>query len=92
MSENVVSKEVCNEKHNTIKDKFDVQDKRLNDHSNRLNTVEDAVIRLTLLYEQAKKRDVFDKILTVSVFVMCLVLLGIVLGPEITGKMINGIK
>lgn len=92
MSENVVSKDLCKEKHDATKEKFDTQDRRLNDHSTRISTVEDAVIRLTLLVEQSKNRDIFDKILTICVLIMCIVLLGVVFGPEIAGKMLGGIK
>lgn len=88
----VVNEKFCEERHRSLKEKEDVQDKRLNDHSTRISTVEDAVVRLTFLVEQSKKRDIFDKILTICVFVMCMVLLGIVLGPEITGKMLGGLK
>lgn len=92
MSENAVNKDFCEERHRAVKDRDDVQDNRLNDHSKRIGTVEDAVVRLTFLVEQAKKRDIFDKILTICVFVTCLILAAIVLGPEVTRKMIGGIR
>lgn len=92
MAENVVSKDVCDEKHEALKEKMSIQDKCLNEHSTRIGTVEDAVLKLTILVEQSKKRDIFDKILTLCVFVMCMILAAVVLGPEITGKMIGGIR
>lgn len=87
-----VNKEFCNERHKSIDDKDRVAENRLNDHAGRIKSVEQAVIVLTEMVKAQAKRNIFDKVLIVSVFVMCLVVAGIVLGPEITGKMIGGIK
>jgi len=92
MSENVVNTGVCNERHKSIDEKLSVHERRLNAHSERISTMEDAVLKLTLLVEQARKRDIYDKILTICIFIMCLVLLGIVLGPEIMGKIISNVR
>ena len=84
-------KVVCDERHKTIDEKFGRDDKRLNDHSMRIGTVEDAIIKLTAMVEDIKKKDVFDKILIVCVLIMVLVVAAMVLGPEISGKILGGV-
>jgi len=93
MSENEVTlRAVCEEKHKAIDEKLDRDERRLNDHSSRIGTVEDAIIKLTAMVEDIKKKDVFDKILIVCVLIMVLVVAAMVLGPEITGKIMGGVK
>ncbi|MCR4436147.1 MAG: hypothetical protein QHH06_10240 [Clostridiales bacterium] len=91
MSENEVTlKAVCEEKHKAIDEKFERDERRLNDHSDRIGTVEDAVIKLTAMVEEIKKKDFFDKLLILCVFIMVIVVAAMVLGPEITGKIVGG--
>jgi len=90
--EDNVLKEVCREKHKAIDEKHGVFDKRLNDHSSRIGSVEDAIIKLTSMVESIGKRDIFDKVLIVSIFATVIVLAAIVLGPEITGKIVGSLK
>jgi len=89
---NVVLEKVCDEKHKSIEDKLRVADTRLNDHTHRIGSVEDAVIQLTNMVDSIAKRDIFDKILIVSIFIVALVLAGIVLGPGLTKEIIGSIK
>ncbi|MCX8131022.1 MAG: hypothetical protein N3I35_13105 [Clostridia bacterium] len=89
--ENVLEK-VCDEKHKSINDRDKVVDTRLNSHSGRLDSVEDAVVKLTAMVEEIRKKYFFDKILILCVFIMVIVVASIELGPELTGKMIGGMK
>lgn len=86
----VVYEKVCDEKHKAIKERLDTDNNRLNEHSKRMDTIEEAVIKLTMLVEDAKKKSVFDKILIVSLFIMVVVIAAMVLGPTITGKILGG--
>jgi hypothetical protein len=79
----MVLKDICEERHASIKETVD-------DHATRLRTVEDAVLKLTIMVEGLNKKSIFDKVLIISVFCMSLALLAIVLGPEIAGKFIGG--
>jgi hypothetical protein len=90
--ENTVTRRECELNHKAIEDKERVTEKRLNEHSVRINSVEDAIIRLTLMAESQAKKDIFDKILIISVFVISLVLAGVILGPEIIGKIMGTVK
>lgn len=92
MNENNVLEKVCIEKHRSVDDKLKSANDRLNSHSARIDSVEDAVIRLTNLVESMAKKDIFDKILTLSVFIISLVLAAMILGPQITGKILGGLK
>ncbi len=92
MSDDNVLEKVCAEKHKSVDDKLKAAEARLDDHSDRIGCVEDAVIRLTNIVESIAKKDVFDKILTLSVFIISLVLAAMILGPEITGKILGGAK
>ncbi|RCX20865.1 hypothetical protein DFR58_10167 [Anaerobacterium chartisolvens] len=86
-----VSKEVCTEKHKSADDKMETAERRLNDHAGRIKTIEQALVLLTKMAEDTKKKDFFDKVLIFCVLVMVIVVGAIVLGPEITGKMLGGI-
>lgn len=90
-NENVLEK-VCEERHKAVDDRQKAVDKRLNENSRRIDSVEDAVIKLTNMVEAITKRDIFDKMIILSVFFVCLVLAGIVLGPEIVARLIGSVK
>lgn len=91
MSENAaVLEKVCEEKHKSIEQHLGVIDIRLNDHSSKIGTVEDAVIRLTAMQESMRKERFFDKVLIIAVFIISIVIAAMVLGPEITGKILGG--
>lgn len=92
MNDDNVLEKVCTERHRSVDEKIRSAEDRLNSHSNRIDSVEDAVIRLTNLVESMAKKDVFDKILTLSVLIISLVLAAMILGPEITGKILGGAK
>lgn len=85
-----VSKEACGKEHRRVDENMERTEKRLNDHSDRLDSVEAAVLKLTMLVDSIGKRTIFDKILAVSVFIIAVVLLALVLGPEYVGKVIGG--
>lgn len=87
-----VSKDVCTEKHKATDEKDRITENRLNDHSGRIKSVEQAVLILTEMVKSQQKKDVFDKILIISVFIMCIIIASIVLGPDITGKILGGAK
>lgn len=88
---NVIEK-VCEEKHKAIDSKLEAITIDLQANNERIGKVEDAVIMLTNMVESIEKRDFFDKILILSVFIISIVLIAIVLGPEITGRIIGNIK
>ena len=85
-----VAKEACEKEHRRVDENMSRTEDRLNKHSDRLDSVEDAVLKLTVLVESLGKKYIFDKILTVSVFIIALVLLAVILGPEYVGKVIGG--
>lgn len=85
-----VTKEACEKEHRRVDENMDRTEDRLNKHSDRLDSVEDAVLKLTVLVDSIGKKSIFDKMLTVSVFVIALVLLAVILGPEYVGKVIGG--
>lgn len=88
--EGYVSEKTCDVKHEGIKESFDRHERRLNTQSERLDSVEDAVLKLTILVDSIAKKSVFDKMLIVSVFIIALVLLAVILGPEYVGKILGG--
>ncbi len=87
-----VLEKVCSERHKAVDDKLKTAEERLGSQSRRIDAVEDAVIRLTNVVESMAKKDFFDKILILTVFIIALVLCAMILGPEITGKMAGAIK
>jgi hypothetical protein len=92
INENNVLEKVCEEKHKLVEDKLKTAENRMNENMNRLNSVEDAVIKLTNVVETIAKRNIFDKIMIVSIFLISIVLCAIILGPEITGRILGGVK
>ena len=87
-----VAKEACEKEHRRVDENMSRTEDRLNKHSDRLDSVEDAVLKLTVLVDAIGKKSIFDKVLTVSVFIIAVVLLAVILGPEYVGKLIGGIR
>jgi K+-sensing histidine kinase KdpD len=87
-----VSASECQKEHKRVDENMERAERRLNDHSNRIDSVEAAVLKLTILVDSIGKKSIFDKILTVSVFIIAVVLLAVILGPEYVGKVIGGLK
>jgi hypothetical protein len=85
-----VAKEACEKEHRRVDENMNRTEDRLNKHSDRLDSVEDAVLKLTVLVDAIGKKSIFDKVLTVSVFIIAVVLLAVILGPEYVGKLIGG--
>lgn len=85
-----VAKEACEKEHRRVDENMNRTEDRLNKHSDRLDSVEDAVLKLTVLVDAIGKKSIFDKVLTVSVFIIAVVLLAVILGPEYVGKVIGG--
>ena len=85
-----VAKEACEKEHRRVDENMSRTEDRLNKHSDRLDSVEDAVLKLTVLVDLIGKKSIFDKMLTASVFIIALVLLAVILGPEYVGKVIGG--
>lgn len=46
------NEKLCDEKHKNIKEKFDVVDKRLDNHGDRIDTIEKANIKLTEILDR----------------------------------------
>lgn len=94
MEGNVLEK-VCNERHKNIDEKLKAVDKRLGEHSDKINSVEDAVIVLTEMNKRQEKRGILDKILTVGISILCIlvvfVLLALIFGPENATNIIKAI-
>jgi uncharacterized protein YdcH (DUF465 family) len=88
--EQYVQKDTCKVIHKGVDENFKRIDEELNDHDTRIKTVEDAIVRLTLLMESFSKRNKYDKMLTISTFIIAIVLLALILGPEYIGKVIGG--
>ena len=54
--------------------------------------MQEAIIKLTTLVDSIGKKSIFDKILTMSVFIIAVVLLAVILGPEYVGKILGVAK
>jgi hypothetical protein len=87
-----VSEKTCQAIHKGIDEKFGNTGDTLRDHDTRINSVEDAVLKLTVLVDSLGKKSIFDKIMTVSVFIIAVVLLALILGPEYVGKVLGAVK
>ncbi len=87
-----VMEKVCNEKHKAIDSRINTTEASVRENNKRISDVEEALIKLTNMVETLAKKDFFDKTLILSVFIISLVLAGVVLGPEIIGKIISGLK
>ena len=85
-----VSKETCEKEHKRVDENMSRAERRLNEHSGEIHDIKEAVLKLTIMVESLGKKSIFDKILTVSVFIIAIVLLAVVLGPEYVGKVIGG--
>jgi hypothetical protein len=57
MAENVVIKDTCDKIHKAVDEKFERDTERLNEHSGRIRTIEDAIVRLTIMTEKYEKGD-----------------------------------
>lgn len=86
-----VSEKTCEAKHEGIDKDMARVETRLNAHSDEIKDMKGILIKLTTITEQISKKSVFDKMLVVSVFIMGIVLLFILLGPELTGKFVGGV-
>lgn len=86
-----VSKETCESKHEAIKDKERVTENRLNAHAEEIGDIKSAVLKLTIMVDNIGKKSIFDKMLIAAVFIIAVVLLGVMLGPEISGKFVKGV-
>ena len=85
-----VSKETCEAKHKAVDGDMDRVEIRLNSHSGEIKDMKEILIKLTAMVEQIGRKSIFDKLLIVSVFMMGIVLLVVVLGPELAGKFVGG--
>jgi predicted RNA-binding protein with EMAP domain len=85
-----VSKDSCEKEHKRVDENMDRTEKRLNSHSGEIHDIKEAVLKLTIMVEAIGKKSVFDKILIISVFMMGVVLVAVVLGPELAGKFVGG--
>jgi hypothetical protein len=85
-----VSEKICNVKHEGQKEINERTERRLNAHSDQIDSMQEAIIKLTTLVESIGKKSIFDKILTISVFIIAVALLAVILGPEYVGKVLGG--
>jgi hypothetical protein len=85
-----VSKETCEAKHEGVEKDMARVETRLNAHSGEIRDMKEILIKLTSMVDQIGKKSVFDKLLIVSVFMLGIVLLIVVLGPELAGKFVGG--
>jgi DNA-binding protein H-NS len=85
-----VSEKTCKVTHDAIEKENFRTETRLNAHSERIDSMQEAIIKLTTLVDSIGKKSVYDKILTISVFIIAVVLLAVILGPEYVGKILGG--
>jgi hypothetical protein len=85
-----VLKETCEAKHEGVGKDMGRVETRLNAHSGEIRDMKEVLIKLTAMVEQISRKSIFDKMLIVSVFMMGIVLLVVVLGPELAGKFVGG--
>jgi len=85
-----VEEKTCEAKHEKVNENVNRLEIRVNKHSDRITSVEEALIKLTTMVDQIGKKSIFDKLLIIAVFMMGIVLLIVVLGPELAGRFIGG--
>jgi hypothetical protein len=88
--EQYVNEKTCNATHGSIEKEFDRTERRLNAHSEQIDSLQEAIIKLTTLVDSIGKKSIYDKILTLSVLIIAVVLLAVILGPEYVGKILGG--
>jgi hypothetical protein len=88
--EQYVNEKTCNATHAGIDKEFDRTERRLNAHSEQIDSLQEAIIKLTTLVDSIGKKSIYDKILTLSVLIIAMVLLAVILGPEYVGKILGG--
>lgn len=88
--EQYVNEKTCNATHSGIEKEFDRTERRLNAHSEQIDSIQEAIIKLTTLVDSIGKKSIYDKILTLSVLIIAVVLLAVILGPEYVGKILGG--
>lgn len=86
--DNVIEK-VCEERHRSINEKINNTIHIVKDNTKRIESIEEAVIKLTYMADRLAKKDIFDKALIVSVYLISIVLVSIILGPEIVSKILK---
>jgi len=85
-----VSEKTCEAKHKAVDENMDRAETRLNSHSGEIRDMKEVLIKLTAMVDQIGKKSIFDKLLIASVFMMGIVLLIVVLGPELAGRFVGG--
>ena len=85
-----VSKETCEAKHKAVDGDMARVETRLNSHSGEIRDMKEVLIKLTAMVDQIGRKSIFDKMLIAAVFMMGIVLLVVVLGPELAGRLIGG--
>jgi len=85
-----VSEKTCEAKHEKVDENMDRAETRLNSHSGEIRDMKEVLIKLTAMVDQIGKKSIFDKLLIASVFMMGIVLLIVVLGPELAGRFVGG--
>jgi hypothetical protein len=90
MTDLYVSEKTCDERHKGLDKEFDRTERRLNAHSEQIDSMQEAIIKLTTLVDSIGKKSIYDKILTLSVLIIAVVLLAVILGPEYVGKILGG--
>lgn len=86
------NQELCNEKHKTATENANKQERRLNEHSRRMDIMEEAIIKLTNMCDQISKKDIFDKILIVTLAGMILIILIVIVGMANALKILETIR
>jgi hypothetical protein len=85
-----VTKELCEEKHEAVKESMGDMKQRLNSHSGEIHDIKEAIVKLTVLVDQIGKKSVFDKVLIVAVLIMAITMLFII-APTVAGQIVGGI-
>ena len=85
-----VTKELCEEKHEAVKESMGDMKQRLNSHSGEIHDIKEAIVKLTVLVDQIGKKSIFDKILIIAVLIMAVTML-FVIAPTMAGQIIKGV-
>lgn len=85
---NVIEK-VCNERHKSLDEKVSVINHDLESHQESIGRLEEAVIMLTQMMDSVARKDMRDKVLVISMFIILLLICLILLGPEITASILK---
>lgn len=77
-----VLEKVCDEKHKGLDTRLENVELEVKNQSEKIGKVEDVLIMLTNMIDSSVKKDVFDKMIVISIFLIVVTLLLVIAGPD----------